>query len=292
MGSFFKYLDDMDKNFNTKPKKENYVDEDDIVCEDEDVEEEQQEIVVDSSQLNFSSIKNRLINELNNLGLNKKKINEMLCNVFNEDNEYVVEEIQPRRRPAKQSSFKQRMTQQKKIQEVSISSRASDILDGVPGGEDTFVNKVIPNVPTQQPTQEYGQYMPPQQQYTPPQPVGPVTSINAEGIGSVAASAPQPMLQMPEGFENFKPEDSKNLTMGDAVNIIGKPNGEHSGQGVAMPSPQIMMPQGVQPLISQPVNPQQAQNILAAPGKEHFTNNYGGGRAPISKVTDHASQLL
>lgn len=300
MGSFLKYLDCMEKNFNSSKDKENYIDdinEDNVetVYENEEVEDKEEvilETVVDS-KFNNVYVK-RLINELDNLGLNENKINEIVYNIFGGEiyeNEYKVKRTQ---QPKSQSSFRQKMQQKKMAQKKeSITEHASNILDGVPGGDENYTPNIIQSMPmNNQHITSQQHYIPPMQpQFTPPLPsVGGMVEINDNvngGVGSVNASVPQPLLKMPEGFEGYTPKDDGNLTLQKAANILSEPNGEHVGQGVVVPQ-QIAMPIPP-PLPSQQVHPQQAQEILAEPGNEHINSVSDVG---ISNVTNHASQLL
>lgn len=320
MGSFLKYLDKMNEDFNIQEEKENYIDEIDesnVVCEEEDeiyeVPKKKKVIVEKPLPKSNNVYKKRLINELNELGLNRNKINEIVYNIFSDDvyedeGEYVYEEEQyqrPQRRPARrqQSSFREKMNQRKQLppKQQSMSEHASEILDGVPGGSDGYTPSIVPSVPMM-PTNQYmmppqQHYMPPQPQYAPPPPPPPVGGMmevnNGAGgeVGPVMASAPQPMLRMPEGFENFKPDGEMKVSIGEAVNILGEPKGEHVGNGVAMaPQPQYMMPTPPPP--AQQVNPQQAQAILEEPKGEHIGGNNVAGMGSPSDMTNHASQLL
>jgi len=122
MGSFLKYLDGMEKDFNAIEEKEKYIDEiddGDIVCEDEDVNDGIKEVVEEKTHQSKSNniYKKRLVTELHELGLNKKKINEIVYNIFSDDvysdavDDYVSETITQYQQPRKtQSSFKQKMT--------------------------------------------------------------------------------------------------------------------------------------------------------------------------------------
>jgi len=168
-----------------------------------------------------------------------------------------------------------------------MADHASLLLDGVPGSNDVYATQ--PQISQQQYT------MPQQQYYAPPPPTGPMVTVNNGSGGEVSpvmASTPKSMLTMPEGYEDFKPDEHMNVSVRDAINIIGEPRGEHVGQGIIMPQNQIMMPQQ-QPPQAQPVNPHQVQNIMDEPVGEHVVNNSNGG-VPVnmSNIADHASQLL
>ena len=300
MGSFLNYLDDMEKDFNVIDEKEKYIDEIDEsdVYDDDDVNNKSQENVVNTHTIKSNDVyKKRLITELSEIGLNKKKINELVYNIFSdnvyEDNDDVVEDYifdsltnyqQPR---IGQSSFKQKMQQRKKLvaKTETMAEHASGLLGDVPGGYDGYTptQTIQPQIPA--PQQQYTMPQQQQQYYTPPSvPTGSMMEVNNGSGGEITpvmASTPKSLLTMPEGFENYKPDADMNVSMHDAVNIFGEPRGEHVGQGVVMPQ-QIAMPTA--PPISQQINPQQAQDILIEPGREHFENS--------NKITNHASQLL
>ena len=136
----------------------------------------------------------------------------------------------------------------------------------------------------------------------PPPPPMPMSTINDSNVGSVAVAPQQPMLKMPEGFEDFKPEgeklgESKNIPVQTqvqvAAGILDEPRGgsvcERPARIGEVKQGEVHNVEFGQPQQA-PAQTQVANNanaILEAPsGPPPVAPQAMGGTA------DHASQLL
>jgi len=323
-----------DFNSDSVEKKEKYIEQIDV-DEYYVEEEEQQGIAESESYEDVSIYKKRMVNELFNMGLNKNKINDVIQNVFNEgynERDVMVEYTEPQRhvqQPQRQLTFKERMQRMKHTQRqqphqappMRMSDKASDILAGVPTDDPYFAPSEMGGYsgggqqyppqqqmhPPQQQQQYYGQQQPmpnynrpmrPQQQMPqgpPPAPAMPMSTINDSNVGSVAVAPQQPMLAMPEGFENYKSGSSEvpiEAQVKIATGIIVEPVG---GSIVTKQARQGEIKQGEVHTVNFQLPTQQGvaeNNLNAILEKPTGPPPVAPMMGALGGAADHASQLL